>query len=148
MNNYSEKFRTYIREGEKAAMALPNRGPIQFESNGNVASEILGGYAKYGFYVLENFLEQKELQDWQDDLDTMKANYPVTSDSEVDLSGRPALGAHSKGPGLFWARPLSDPLGGTKHSGGRYNVRMSEPVADESLPDEIVYMIMGPLRYS
>ena len=25
---------------------------------------------------------------------------------------------------------------------------MSEPLADESLPDEIVYMIMGPLRYS
>ena len=61
MNNYSEKFRTYIREGEKAAMALPNRGPIQFESNGNVASEILGGYAKYGFYVLENFLDKKDL---------------------------------------------------------------------------------------
>ena len=148
MNIYAEKFGKYIQEGEKTARAIPNRSPMRFDSNGNVASEILECYAKYGFYVLDNFLEQKELQDWQDDLDTMKANYPVTSDSEVDLSGRPALGANSKGPALFWARPLSDPLGGTKHSGGRYNVRMSEPVADESLPDEIVYMIMGPLRYS
>ena len=148
MNNYSEKLRTYIREGEKAAMALPNRGPIQFESNGNVASEILEGYAKYGFYVLENFLDKKDLQDWQDDFDTMKANYPETSEAKVDLYGRPALGVDAKGPALFWAKPLSDPLGGTKHSGGRYAVRMSEPLADESLPEEIVYMIMGPLRYS
>ena len=54
-------------------MALPNRGPIQFESNGNVVSEILEGYAKYGFYVLENFLDKKDLQDWQDDFDTYLA---------------------------------------------------------------------------
>ena len=56
MNNYSEKFGEYVREGEKAAMALPNRGPMRFDRKGNVASEILEGYAKYGFYVLENFL--------------------------------------------------------------------------------------------
>ncbi len=64
MNNYSEKFGEYVREGEKAAMALPNRGPMQFDRKGNVASEILEGYAKYGFYVLENFLSKKDLQDW------------------------------------------------------------------------------------
>lgn len=148
MNICAEEFGTYIREGEKTALALPNRGPMQLDSNGNVAPEILEGYARYGFYVLENFLGQKDLQDWQDDLDAMKANYPVTSDAEVDLYGRPALGINAKGPALFWARPLSDPLGGTQLSGGRYAVRMSEPLADESLPDEIVYMIMGPLRYS
>ena len=148
MNICAEEFGTYIREGEKAALALPNRGPMQLDSNGNVAPEILEGYARYGFYVLENFLGQKDLQDWQDDLDAMKANYPVTSDAEVDLYGRTALGIDAKGPALFWARPLSDPLGGTQLSGGRYAVRMSEPLADESLPDEIVYMIMGPLRYS
>ena len=148
MNNYSEKFGEYVREGEKAAMALPNRGPMRFDRKGNVASEILEGYAKYGFYVLENFLSKKDLQDWQDDFDTMKANYPTTSDAKLDLYGRPALGVNSKGPALFWARPLSDPLGGTQHSGGRYSVKMYEPLADESLPDEIVYMIMGPLRYS
>ena len=82
MNNYSEKFGEYVREGEKAAMALPNRGPMQFDRKGNVASEILEGYAKYGFYVLENFLSKK---DWQNDFDTMKANYPITSDAELDL---------------------------------------------------------------
>ena len=85
MNICAEEFGTYIREGEKAALALPNRGPMQLDSNGNVAPEILEGYARYGFYVLENFLGQKDLQDWQDDLDAMKANYPVTSDAEVDL---------------------------------------------------------------
>ena len=51
MNNYSEKFGEYVREGEKAAMALQNRGPMRFDRKGNVASEILEGYAKYGFYL-------------------------------------------------------------------------------------------------
>ena len=87
MNNYSEKFGEYVREGEKAAMALPNRGPMRFDRKGNVASEILEGYAKYGFYVLENFLSKRDLQDWQGDFDTMKANYPTTSDAKLDLYG-------------------------------------------------------------
>merc|ERR1712167_420331 len=102
-------------------MALPNRGPMRFDRKGNVASEILEGYAKYGFYVLENFLSKRDLQDWQGDFDTMKANYPTASDAKLDLYGRPALGVTSKGPALFWARPLSAPLGGTQHSGGRYS---------------------------
>ena len=82
-------------------MALPNRGPMQLDINGNVAPEILEAYALYGFYVLKNFLDQKDLQDWQDDLDLMKANYPVTSDAEVDSYGRPAIGVHAKGPALL-----------------------------------------------
>ena len=49
------------------------------------------------------------------------------------------LGA-GQGPALFWAKPLSDPLGGTKHSGGRYAVRMSEPLADES--KESLYLVL------
>ena len=51
MNNYSEKFGEYVREGEKAAMALPNRGPMRFDRKGNVASEILEGYAKSVSYT-------------------------------------------------------------------------------------------------
>ena len=92
MNIYTEKFGKYIQEGEKTARAIPNRSPMRFDSNGNVASEILECYAKYGFYVLENFLDKKDLQDWQNDFDAMKANYPETSEAKVDLYGRPALG--------------------------------------------------------
>ena len=34
-------FETYIREGERAALALPNRGPMRFYDEGNVHPEIL-----------------------------------------------------------------------------------------------------------
>ena len=44
-------FETYIREGERAALALPNRGPMRFDDEGNVHPEILAGFDEYGFYV-------------------------------------------------------------------------------------------------
>ena len=142
------EFGTYIREGERAALALPNRGPIRFDEDGNVHSEILSGFNEYGFYVLEGVLSSVELHDWEADLQAIRQNLPIHKDAQIDAAGRPALGIDSIGPCLVWAKPLSDPLGGTTFSGGRHPVKMEEPTWQAGMPEEIVYLIMGPLRYS
>ena len=100
-------------------MALPNRGPIRFDDNGNIHPEILSGFDEFGFYVLEGMLSDVELQDWGTDMQAIRQNLPILKDAQVDAAGRPALGADSVGPCLVWARPLSDPLGGTALFGGR-----------------------------
>ena len=82
------------------------------------------------------------------DLQVIRQNLPIHKDAQIDASGRPALGIDSIGPCLVWAKPLSDPLGGTTLSGGRHSVKMEEPVWETGMPEEIVYLIMGPLRYS
>ena len=144
----NSEFETYIREGERAALALPNRGPIRFDDDGNIHPEILSGFDKFGFYVLEGVLSRVELHDWEADLQVICQNLPIHKDAQIDASGRPALGIDSIGPCLVWAKPLSDPLGGTTLSGGRHPVKMEEPVWEAGMPEQIVYLIMGPLRYS
>ena len=144
----NSEFETYIREGERAALALPNRGPIRFDDDGNIHPEILSGFDKFGFYVLEGVLSRVELHDWEADLQVIRQNLPIHKDAQIDASGRPALGIDSIGPCLVWAKPLSDPLGGTTLSGGRHPVKMEEPVWEAGMPEQIVYLIMGPLRYS
>ena len=144
----NSEFETYIREGERAALALPNRGPIRFDDDGNIHPEILSGFDKFGFYVLEGVLSRVELHDWDADLQVIRQNLPIHKGAQIDASGRPALGIDSIGPCLVWAKPLSDPLGGTTLSGGRHPVKMEEPAWQAGMPEEIVYLIMGPLRYS
>lgn len=142
------EFEAYIREGEEAALALPNRGPIRFDDNGNIHPEILSGFDEFGFYVLEGVLSDVELQDWEADMQAIRQNLPIHKDAQVDAAGRAALGIDSIGPCLVWARPLSDPLGGTALFGGRHTVKMEEYGCESGMPEEIVYLIMGPLRYS
>ena len=141
-------FETYIREGERAALALPNRGPMRFDEEGNVHPEILAGFDEYGFYVLESVLSSVELDDWEADLQAIRENLPIHKDAQIDAAGRPALGIDSIGPCLMWAKPLGDPLGGTTFSGGRHPVKMQEHTRKAGMPEDIVYLIMGALRYS
>ena len=51
-------------------------------------------------------------------------------------------GARRRQPGAqpVWARPLGDPVGGTKAANGRHPVKMFEPKAPEGAPKEIVYL--------
>ena len=44
----------YLRQGEKRAYALGNRGPIRFTEDGKIHSDILEAYWRTGFYVFEN----------------------------------------------------------------------------------------------
>ena len=78
----NSEFETYIREGERVALALPNRGPMRFDDDGNVHPEILAGFDKFGFYVLEGVLSRVELHDWEADLQVIRQNLPIHKDAQ------------------------------------------------------------------
>ena len=142
------QLQEYFREGERRAQALPNRGPIRFSENGELAVDILEAYLRYGFYIFENVIGEEELADIEADMVDIMARFPSRRDSPVDSIGRPALGADSEAPTLFWAKPLSDPFGGTELANGRHPVKMSEPEAAKDAPEEIIYLILGTLQFS
>ena len=74
---------------------------------------------------------------------------PTGKGARVDAKGRPALAIDCTAPTLFWAKPLSDPFGGTAQAAGRHPVKMSEPepAADApfvvGLPTRLVAKIAG-----
>ena len=76
----ADAMRDYLSEGEKRALSLDNRGPITFDSDGNLSKSIREAYSKYGFYIFENVLSEQELEDIKDDLELY-----------VDLVGRTHL---------------------------------------------------------
>ena len=144
----AEAVRQYITEGQAKALALPNRGPLRFDADGNVHSDILSAYAEYGFYVFENALNEDEVTDLQNDLAKMRENFPTMMGATTDAQGRPALGADSKAMALQWARPLSDPLGGTELANGRHQVKLFEPKAADDAPMAAPFYLAGSLQFS
>ena len=77
-----------------------------------------------------NALRQEELKDLENDLAAMRDNFPTEMGAPTDAKGRPALGADTTGFTLQWAKPLSDPLGGTAMANGRHQVKLFEPKPD------------------
>ena len=141
-------MQAYLRDGERRATALGNRGPIRFTPAGELHPEIVEAYWRCGFYVFEGVLKPDELADIERDLHDIIDRLPVEKGAAVDAKGRPALGVDCKGPNLHWARPLSDPWGGTSAANGRHPVKMHEPVAAANLPKEVVFLILGSLQFS
>ena len=150
-NHYGEQaeaMRSYLQEGQAAALALPNRGPLRFTESGALAEEIRAAYSKYGFYVFENVLSAEELEDIKADLDTMRAQFPTGPESQVNAAGEPALGTDAKALTLVWSKPLGDPLGGTELANGRHQVKMFEPEADVEAPLAAPFILLGSLQFS
>ena len=150
-NHYGEQadaMRTYLLEGQAAALALPNRGPLRFTESGALAEEIRAAYSQYGFYVFENVLGAEELDDIKADLDAMRAQFPTGPESQVNAAGEPALGADAKALTLVWSKPLGDPLGGTELANGRHQVKMFEPEADAEAPPAAPFILLGSLQFS
>ena len=141
-------MRAYLAEGERAAFALGNRGPIRFAADGTLHPDILDAYWRCGFYVFEGVLKPDELKDIEADVHEILDRLPVEKGAALDAKGRPAIGADLTAPSLFWARPLSDPFGGTSLAGGRHPVKMYEPQAAADAPKEVVYLILGSLQFS
>ena len=52
----------YISEGKERALALGNRGPLHFDSDGNIHPDIMEAYWRCGFYVLENVIGNSEIE--------------------------------------------------------------------------------------
>ena len=141
-------MKAYLIAGQAKALALPNRGPLNYDANGEIHPDILEAYRKYGFYILEGALSEAELADLKSDLAEMRENFPIHMGAATDKSGRPALGADNKAMTLQWARPLSDPLGGTDHFNGRHQVKLFEPKAAETAPPAVPLYLSGSLQFS
>lgn len=141
-------MQAYLRDGERRAFALGNRGPIRFDANGTLAKDILDAYWRCGFYVFESVLKAEELADIEADVKDILDRLPSEKGSPVDRHGRPALAADCKASTLFWSKPLGDPFGGTELANGRHPVKMYEPTAAADAPKEVVYLILGSLQFS
>ncbi|MDI1285860.1 MAG: phytanoyl-CoA dioxygenase family protein [Reyranella sp.] len=141
-------MQAYLREGEKRAQALGNRGPIRFTADGGLHPDILEAYWRCGFYVFEGVLGPDELADIERDLRDILDRLPVEKGAPLDARGRPALASDCTAPALLWSKPLGDPFGGTKLANGRHPVKMFEPVPTGDAPKEIVYLILGSLQFS
>ncbi len=144
----AEEMRDYLLAGQAAALALDNRGPIEFDASGKLAQYILDAYSKYGFYVFTGVLSDEECEDIEADMVALKRSFPTMPDSPVDADGHPALGSDSKTPHLIWSKPLGDPLGGTQLANGRHQVKMFEPEATGDIPLASPFILLGSLRFS
>jgi len=144
----SEAMRQYLIEGEKKARSIDNRGPIRFEADGKLASDIVQAYSEYGFYIFEGVLDSLELEDIQQDLKSLKSQFPERNGDKLTADGKPALGADNLAPTLIWSKPLGDPLGGTAIANGRHQVKLFEPTAAADAPEEAVFVILGSLQFS
>jgi hypothetical protein len=141
-------MRDYFREGEARALALGNRGPARFTAPGKLASDIMDAYCELGFYIFEDVVAPEEIEELRGELHTMLDRLPTGRESQVDRKGRPALGLGLPLSPFQWAKPLGDPLGGTEPGKSRYPVKMIEGRPTADLPEEIVYIVMGPLQFS
>ena len=144
----ADAMRDYLIEGQRSALALGNRGPIEFDDTGRLAQHILDAYSTVGFYVFTGVLAEEECQDIEADMIAMKASFPTSPDSAVDAQGNPALGSNSQTPHLIWSKPLGDPLGGTQLANGRHQVKMFEPEASSGTPAASPFILLGSLRFS
>jgi hypothetical protein len=141
-------MQAYLRDGERRAAALGNRGPIRFTPSGELHPDIVEAYWRCGFYIFEGVLKADELADIERDLHDILDRLPAERGAPLDAQGRPALGADSTAPNLLWSKPLGDPFGGTKLANGRHPVKMFEPTAAADAPKEVVYLILGSLQFS
>lgn len=144
----ADAMRSYLLAGEKQAYELNNRGPIEYDENGNIAQHILDAYSEYGFYIFENVLGKEELADISNDLKDMRASFPTGPNSNITATGKPALGADHAGLNLLWSKPLGDPLGGTDLANGRHQIKLFEPKAKTETPEWAPFVLMGSLQFS
>ena len=144
----AQAVKKYLINGQAKALALPNRSPLKFTENGDIHPDILSAYSEYGFYIFEGALSEEELEDIKADLQEIRDNFPSHMGAETDKQGRPALGADNKAMTLQWARPLSDPLGGTQISNGRHQVKLFEPKASTDAPPAVPVYLSGSLQFS
>src|SRR5258708_11737096 len=103
----------YGRRAEARAWALGNRGPIRTGADGKLLPEIVESYWTHGFYVFQGVVGPAELVELRADIHAVLSRAPVAPDATVDRLGRPAAIDGILKPPYKWARPLSDPVGGT-----------------------------------
>lgn len=136
----------YFAAGSRRALALRNRGPIRYGADGKLHPDILAAYREYGFYIFQGVVGAEELAELRQAVDGVLARAPVDPDVKVDASGQPAFGLEFKRSPYRFARPLSDPLGGTARNKGRHPVKMQEAAPPEGAPAHTIELLQGNLH--
>jgi len=144
----AEAVKSYMFEGQAKAALLDNRGPIRFDDNGALHTDIIDAYSAHGFYIFEGVIGSQELADIKQDYAELRERFPTDPASKFDSEGRPALGLGGKAPGLTWCKPLSDPLGGTEFGNGRHQVKLKELEAASDAPEMAPFVLFGSLLCS
>ena len=144
----ADEMEAYLLDGEKRALELGNRGPIKFDEKGELSKEIREAYSKNGFYIFENVIDAKELEDIKEDLEQLRENFPAGPETTLDTNGKPAFNANSKALTLVWSKPLGDPLGGTELANGRHQIKLFEPEAADDAPQAVPVILLGTLQFS
>ena len=132
----------YLEGGERRAYELGNRGPIEFDANGILHENISEAYWRTGFYVFEGVVQGEEMDELIADFEHLLTRAPTSSAASTDAAGQPAIGAELEKPSFRFAKPLSDPYGGT----WRYGGKMTELEAPVDAPEEIVLHIASVLQ--
>ena len=136
----------YAAQGTRRALALGNRGPIRFDAGGHLHQDILDAYGEVGFYVFEGVVGGEELAELRAGVRQVLERAPVSPEAARDRSGRPALGSEFARPTYRFARPLSDPLGGTSLNKGRHPVKMTEARPADDAPAYTIENLYGNLQ--
>ena len=136
----------YIEQGTRRAYELGNRGPIRLDGDGKLEADILDAYRRHGFYVFEGVIGDQELAELRDDVERVLDGAPATPDSDTDAHGRPALGREYQRATYRFAKPLSDPRGGTAVNKGRHPVKMFDPAPSADAPEWTVENVYGNLQ--
>ncbi len=131
----------YFEAGASRARSLGNRGPLRF-GGGRLDPEIVEAYERSGFYVFESVIDETELAELRADLADLLERAPAGEGLQVDARGRPAAGSGGQ-PAFAWARPLSDPWGGTSLLKGRHAVKMEEYEAGADAPEKAIFLMLG-----
>ncbi|MBE7636261.1 phytanoyl-CoA dioxygenase [Sneathiella sp. P13V-1] len=143
---HAEVMADFIAQGEQKAMALGNRGPARFDKDGNLHPEIMEKYWECGFYVFENFLSEDELSGLRVAVDRLLETAPINPETTLNKAGDVVdLSGYAKPP-FRYAKPLSDPLGGTTQNKGRHPVKMQQVQVAEGAPDYTINFLDGTLH--
>ena len=143
---HAKVMQDYISEGEQRARDLGNRGPIKLDSDGKLHADILDAYWAHGFYVFQGAVAADELAELRHDIDNLLETAPASPDAEHDRNGRKAFGREFTTPPFRYAKPLSDPLGGTTKNKGRHPVKMLDPTPASDSPHWTINGLDGNLQ--
>lgn len=138
--DHARAMADYSHAGEARARALGNRGPIRFDADGKLDPAILDSYWTHGFYVFEGVVGPEELLELRADVDAVLARAPASPDA--DAGRKDGI----RKPPYRWAKPLSDPVGGTDANNGRHPVEMLQPTLGDGGPAWTVELLDGNLH--
>jgi len=146
--DHERAMREYGQRAEARAYALGNRGPIRVGADGKLLPEILESYWTHGFYVFQGVIGSEEIQELRAEIDEVLSHAPVAPDATIDVRGRPTVDHGIIKPPYRWAKPLSDPVGGTDRNNGRHPAAMLQPEPAQDSPDWTVELLDGNLYLS